>query len=317
MANTSKPLQLPIIDLDLFLNAATPDLRQNTAAELVDACRKYGFVYVKGHGVPPNELEQAFSISKKFYALPTEEKMKAPHPPGWAVHRGYSWPGLEKVSNALSEEDDKDLAERLREVQDYKESYEIGSEDNPEMPNVWPPDNVLPEWRPFMTNFYWTCWKAARTILEALALGLGTEPDLILKPHSGHHNQLRLLHYPPIPAKLIESEKFARMPAHSDWSSITILFQDDCGGLQVENPDRAGDFIDVTPVADTLILNVGDLLMRWSNGRHCFDLNRDFPLTDVQINSGPLSIEFNFHLSKTGSTQRQESREQGIQFPTL
>lgn len=270
MSQTSHSPNLPIVDLTAFVNDQSIELKQARARELVDACRRVGFVYVKGHGVPQGEIDQAFAISKKFYALPTEEKMKAPHPPGWAIHRGYSWPGLEKVSNALSEEDDTDLAEKLREVQDYKESYEVGSEDNPEMPNIWPPEDVLPEWRPFMTVFYWTCWRAAKTILEALTLGLGIEQDLILKQHSGHHNQLRLLHYPPIPAKLVESGKFARMPAHTDWSTITMLFQDDCGGLQVENPKLEGDFIDVLPIEDTLVLNVGDLLMRWTNGtRDC------------------------------------------------
>lgn len=266
MLEPANPANLPIVDLTAFVRQSSLEVRQASAQELVDACKRFGFVYVKGHGVPQQEIDQAFAISKKFYALPTEEKMKAPHPPGWAVHRGYSWPGLEKVSNVLSEKENADLAEKLREVQDYKESYEVGSEDNPEMPNVWPPDDVLPEWRPFMTGFYWTCWRAARTILQALALGLGIDEDLIVKPHSGHHNQLRLLHYPSIPAKLIETGKFARMPAHTDWSTLTLLFQDDCGGLQVENPAREGDFVDVTPIEDTLVLNVGDLLMRWSNG---------------------------------------------------
>lgn len=135
------------------------------------------------------------------------------------------------------------------------------------MPNVWPPDNVLPEWRPFMLSFYWKCWETAEVILQALALGLGIEEELIMRPHSGHYNQLRLLHYPPVPASWVEDGKFARMPAHTDWSTITMLFQDDCGGLQVESPSHPGHFIDVDPVPDSLVLNVGDLLMRWSNGK--------------------------------------------------
>jgi hypothetical protein len=112
---------LPIIDLSPFTcNTATPEQRLRVAQDLVSACRHVGFVYIKNHGVPEDELDQAFSISKRFYALPTDQKMKAPHPPGWAVHRGYSWPGLEKVSNALSENDDEAAANKLREVQDFK-----------------------------------------------------------------------------------------------------------------------------------------------------------------------------------------------------
>ena len=267
MPEDQQALPLPIVDLSPFLQKASDSERKKAAEALVKACREVGFVYIKGHGVPKQEIEQAFAISKKFYVLPAEEKLKAPHPPGWAVHRGYSWPGLEKVSNAISGNGAEDETDKLRESQDFKESYEVGSEDNTDMPNVWPPAEVLPEWRPTMTSFYWTCWEAAQVILNAMALGLGIEEEQMLKPHSGHNNQLRLLHYPPIPASHVESGKFARMPAHTDWSVITMLFQDDCGGLQVENLTEPGTYIDAEPVPDTLVLNVGDLLMRWTNGR--------------------------------------------------
>lgn len=135
------------------------------------------------------------------------------------------------------------------------------------MPNIWIPEEVLSEWRPFMTDFYWICWQAARRILQALARGLRIDEEKILAPHSGHYNQLRLLHYPSIPASYIENGKFARMEAHSDWSTITMLFQDDCGGLQIESPTRPGYFIDVSPIPNTLVLNIGDLMMRWTDGR--------------------------------------------------
>lgn len=265
---------IPLIDFATFTPDASPETRLKVAQELVNACREFGFVYITNHGVPSNVLEQAFAISKKFYDLPKEEKMKAPHPPGWAVHRGYSWPGLEKVSGALSEKEDQEWIDKLREVQDYKESYEVGSEHNPDQPNVWPPDEVLPEWRPFMTSFYWTCFEAAKRILRALALGIGLkDEDHLLNLHTGVNNQLRLLHYPPIPAEAIEGGKMARMPAHTDWSTMTILFQDDCGGLQVEDPHKPGMFIDVPPVPGSLVMNVGDLLMRWSNGASFRDVS--------------------------------------------
>lgn len=135
------------------------------------------------------------------------------------------------------------------------------------MPNVWPPEDLLPEWRPFMTKFYWSCFEVAKTILKALALGLElADQDALLQPHSGINNQLRLLHYPPIPAEWLESNRVARMPTHSDWSTFTFLFQDSCGGLQVKSLTDDGTFLDVTPVPGTLVMNIGDLLMRWSNG---------------------------------------------------
>jgi isopenicillin N synthase-like dioxygenase len=156
---------IPIVDFSAFTLEAPLETRLKIARDLVSACREVGFVYIANHGVPADTLAEAFSLSKKFFDLPKEDKMKAPHPPGWAVHRGYSWPGLEKVSGAMSEKDDAAWIQRLRQVQDYKESYEVGSEEFLDMPNVWPPADVLPEWKPFMTKFYWTCFEAAKNIL--------------------------------------------------------------------------------------------------------------------------------------------------------
>jgi isopenicillin N synthase-like dioxygenase len=117
-----------------------------------------------------------------------------------------------------------------------------------------------------MNYFYDQCHHMSREILTALALGLGLpSPSALLASHSGLNNQLRLLHYPPLPAALLENEKMVRIPGHSDWSSITMLFQDDCGGLEVEHPREPGRFLPVPPITNALVLNIGDLMMRWSN----------------------------------------------------
>lgn len=258
---------IPLIDFSNWYNEPSPTSRLETASDLVSACRDVGFVYITNHGISQTLLDQAFAHSRNLFSLPHEQKMLAPHPPGYDVHRGYSWPGLEKVSQYAG--GDEAEGEKLREVRDCKESFEIGSEAFEEQPNLWLPENVLPGFRDFMVDFYWECHKLAQEILRAIAVGLGIkDPDSLLKPHSGLNNQLRLLHYPPIPASEIESGEAARMPAHSDWSSITMLFQDDCGGLEVEDPQATGRFVPATPVPGAVVVNVGDLLMRWSNGEN-------------------------------------------------
>ncbi|RYP32427.1 hypothetical protein DL767_005191 [Monosporascus sp. MG133] len=225
------------------------------------------FVYIVNHGIANNLLEEAFHFSRELFALPQETKMLAPHPPGPNVHRGYSWPGLEKVTQDIIEEGDEATEAENRKIADVKESYEIGSEDFELQPNVWLPEEVLPGFRSFMTQFYWTCFETAKELLRALALGVGLEDEnYFLNYHSGENNQLRLLHYPPVEAEKLSSNVVARMPAHSDWGSITMLFQDETGGLQVEDPKNPGSFLDATPMKNALIMNVGDLLMRWSNG---------------------------------------------------
>jgi isopenicillin N synthase-like dioxygenase len=143
----------------------------------------------------------------------------------------------------------------------------MGSDKNGDQPNQWLPDEVLPGFRTFMTRFYWDCFSVASDIMRALAVGIGLEDeDHLLKKHSGHNNQLRLLHYPNVTAEALERQTVSRMPAHCDWSSITILFQDDCGGLEVEDPSQSGRFIPATPVKNAIVMNVGDMLKMWSNG---------------------------------------------------
>jgi isopenicillin N synthase-like dioxygenase len=154
-----------------------------------------------------------------------------------------------------------------------QESYEIGSDTFARQPNVWLPEDVLPGFRAFMLGFYWRCFETAKQLLRALAVGIGLDDEeYFLRFHSGENNQLRLLHYPPVETEKLESRAVARMPAHSDWGSITMLFQDGSGGLQVEDPGRPGCFVDAKPLEDALIVNVGDLLMRWSNGRPSYSL---------------------------------------------
>lgn len=115
---------LPVIDFADWMNpSTTPSKKQAVANKLTEACRTEGFVYIINHRVPPELLEQAFEWTKKLFDLTPEEKMQAPHPDGPAVHRGYSWPGLEKVSQVLGNERDLNEAEtveRLRQIQDCK-----------------------------------------------------------------------------------------------------------------------------------------------------------------------------------------------------
>lgn len=150
-----------------------------------------------------------------------------------------------------------------------QESYEIGSEDNPPQPNIWLPEETLPGYRSFTTKLYWELDKTAKRILEAVSLGLKLteqEKDQFFGFHSGHNNQLRLLHYPPIEAEKLTQKVVGRMPPHQDWSSFTFVFQDDTGGLELEDPRNPGSFVAAKPMTGACVLNVGDMLQRFSNG---------------------------------------------------
>ncbi|KAI9889681.1 MAG: hypothetical protein M1814_005082 [Vezdaea aestivalis] len=270
--NPNHSPSIPVVDFSAWVSpAGNLEKRKAVSDALVQAGRQVGFAYLSNHGLPEALLAEAFQWTKKLFDLSLDDKMKAPHPPGAAVHRGYSSIGLEKVSQAIIEEGDErgeELIKNLRAVPDFKESYEVGSEDFEAQPNVWVPEDTLPGFKQFMTKFYWSCAEVAQRILKCIALGLGIDDEsLLLKSHTGLNNQLRLLHYPPVAAELVRAGKIARMPAHSDWSSITMLFQDDCGGLEVESPETPGQFLAAKPIKNTLIMNIGDLLTRWSNDK--------------------------------------------------
>ncbi|RYC66158.1 hypothetical protein CHU98_g70 [Xylaria longipes] len=240
---------IPVVDMGSWPNGSATD-RIRVASELTDACRRVGFVYVVHHGIPAELLEEAFAWSRRLFNLPLENKMLAPHPPGPSVHRGYSWPGLEKVSQTIYADREEGKQAEDRKVHDVKESYEIGSEELIQQPNVWLPEEVLPGFREFTTKFYWRCFDVAKELLRAIALGIGLDDeDFFLRFHSGVNNQLRLLHYPPVEAERLKNNEVAHQS----------------GGLQVEDPNQQGHFINATPMTNALIMNVGDLLMRWSN----------------------------------------------------
>ena len=280
IAPNSTPI--PIVSLLPFTCPSDYSARLLTAKALTAACRSVGFVYLTDHGVPAAKVAEAFAWSKKLFALSKEDKLKALHPPGSAVHRGYSYPGLEKVSDVLADEVGERDVEALRNVPDFKESYEIGSDEHADQPNQWLPEDVLPGFREFMTEFYWECERFTRVLLKALALGIGlNDEEYLLGFHSGHENQLRLLHYPPLSADELEKELVKRMPAHTDWGSFTILFQDQVGGLEIEDPREKGRFVGATPVEESVVMNVGDLLQRWSNGMFVELLFLTFAATEV------------------------------------
>lgn len=120
-SSSTSTLPLPVIDFANWTRPdSTPEQRLSIANKLTDACRNVGFVYIVNHQVSPALLDEAFGWSRKLFDLKMEEKMLAPHPDGPAVHRGYSWPGLEKVSQVMGDEDDPSIVEKLREVKDCK-----------------------------------------------------------------------------------------------------------------------------------------------------------------------------------------------------
>ncbi len=117
----AEPPSIPVVDFAGWTSNAPLEQKKAIAQKLIKACQTVGFVYITNHHLSSERLSQAFEWSKKLFDLKLEQKMLAPHPSGFTVHRGYSWPGLEKVSNAMGDEEDKaDLMKNLRQISDVK-----------------------------------------------------------------------------------------------------------------------------------------------------------------------------------------------------
>ncbi|KAI1330449.1 thymine dioxygenase [Xylariaceae sp. FL0255] len=259
----SDGLVIPLIDFSLFLNG-TQEQRKEAADAILHGFQTAGFIYLKGLPITPEYRKHVFETSAKYFRLPVETKMSH----CWTTpeaNRGYSAPGREKTTSLT----DIDAIKELRDAApDLKESLEIGREGEPDHPNHWPEEsgagNELAGFKDTMLEFHDRCAALHTEVMRAIAVGLGIDEKWFDEFTDVGDNTLRLLHYPEV-----RKDVFAvnlgqvRAGAHSDYGSITLLFQDARGGLQVQSP--TGAFIDATPIENTCVVNAGDLLARWSN----------------------------------------------------
>lgn len=160
-------------------------------------------------------------------------------------------------------------------IPDIKESLEIGREDEPGHPNRWPredddddDDQTISElagFRQAMTAFFADLAGLHQSVMRAIAVGMGLpEESYFDRFVTDRDNTLRLLHYPAVSRSVFRiNPGQVRAGEHSDYGSITFLFQDQRGGLQVQSP--SGRFVDAIPIEGTCVVNAGDLLARWSN----------------------------------------------------
>jgi len=140
----------------------------------LDGFKNAGFIYVKNHGIPKEQIAEVFAQSAKFFELPRQKKdALAWYSP--EANRGYSAPGLEKVSMA-----DVEDVQALREaVPDLKESIEIGRDDEPHFPNMWPPLEEGNDWpqqfRSISYEFFQTCKQLHMELMRAIAVAIGLD----------------------------------------------------------------------------------------------------------------------------------------------
>jgi isopenicillin N synthase-like dioxygenase len=281
--------QVPIIDIAPFLGGSPVGKRQ-VAAEVGRACEAIGFLIVRGHGVPRDLVEEMYDVSKRFFDLPVEEKMRAR---GRDRSRGYGPVGDEALSYGLGQAAPADVKESLYEgPMDVPEApYYRGPQGAPHFaPNLWPerPAELETVWR----AYYRQMERLASDIMRIFATALELPEQFFADKIDRHVSRVRAIHYPdqredPLPGQLRAGE-------HTDYGTMTILkIEDVPGGLQVRT--RQGQWLDVLAVPDTFVVNIGDLMMHWTNDRWISTLHRVVnPPRDAKLGTGRISLAF-FH----------------------
>lgn len=220
------------------------DLRSPDAARQIDAALAgEGFLAITGHGVDPAVVAAAFDAGHRFFALPEDTKRQW-HIDRWPLRRGFDpigWQALDPTQPP-----------------DLKESFYLGEEHIG--PNQWP---ELPGFRAAMETYSAAMQQLARRMMGLFERALSLEPGFFDGWMRHPTCTTRLLHYPPNAAAALPGQ--IGCGAHTDWGALTLLAQDGAGGLQVQRSN--GDWLDVTPVPGTFVVNAGDMTQRFTNDR--------------------------------------------------
>jgi isopenicillin N synthase-like dioxygenase len=211
-----------------------------------DALRSAGFFAICGHGVSDDMMQAAFAASQRFFALNDADKTR------WHIDHSTHQRGFDPVGwQALDPSQAPDL----------KESFYMGVEALGA--NQWPEEAVVPGFRAACEAYSEAMHHVARRLMALLEMALALP--------TGHFNSsmqaptctTRLLHYPPQPKRTEPGQ--IGCGAHTDWGALTLLAQDDAGGLQVQRQD--GAWMDVPPMPGAVLVNIGDMMQRWTNDR--------------------------------------------------
>ena len=253
MTGPSGSAALPVIDVGPLIGGAPATARAAVAEQIQAACRERGFFYVTGHGVPAGLLDELAGASAEFFALPAADKLEIAMERGGQAWRGFFPVGAELTSGQP----------------DLKEGLYFGAE----LPgddlrvlaglplhgrNLFP--RQVPRLRPLVLAYLDAMAALGQAVLTGVALSLDLDPGYFATGYTADPTILfRIFHYPPSPPQA----GTWGVGEHTDYGLVTLLAQDDSGGLQIAAPEG---WIDAPPIPGTLVSNIGDMLDRLTGG---------------------------------------------------
>lgn len=253
-------MELPVVDIKKILKDG-PGSSVESCKGLRDSLERYGFVYIAGHGIPEAQLEAVFAGSRAFHALPAERKLR--------LRMGRDFRGFVPISSSTIVTSSVATVTRPNQSESLMIMHELPPND-PELlagkplqaANHWPDEAELPGFRRTMLDYMDVMGGLAMTIIRGLLVAFDLPPGHLDAAFRRPTTFLRLLHYPPMPGP-IPDDLFGAAP-HTDYGCITLLAQDPTGGLEVRT--RGGDWIAAPHIPGTYVMNVADILMRWTGG---------------------------------------------------
>ena len=247
--NHAATRHIPTLDIRRYTDPANSRDRDAFVAELGAAYREWGFAGIRNHGISQALIDSAYDVFVRFFALPEDIK-KRYHIPGSGGARGYTPFGVETAKGA-KHFDLKEFWHVGREIRDAKYADVM-----PE--NLWPTE--VAEFRERALALYEALDALGSRVLSALALHIGLPEHYFADKTNNGNSILRPIHYPPITADDIPN---VRAGAHEDINLITLLVGASAAGLEVKS--QQGEWVPFTSDADTIVVNIGDMLQRLTN----------------------------------------------------
>ena len=246
--------QIPVIDISALLNE-TPEGLAAVGAEIRRASEEIGFFYVRNHGVDEALIRAADRAARAFFAHPMEMKQTVK---ANTRHRGFLSVGEAKMYGKAKV--------------DLKESFVWGlelPESDPDVlagkllmgPNQWPA--FEPSVERDLYAYYQAVVACGLRLMRGVAAGLGIDPAFFASRFQKPLARGSVVYYPPQPPEM-GANQFGVAP-HTDYGCLTLVWQDEVGGLQVRG--KSGEWVTAHPIPGTFVVNIGDLLARWSNDR--------------------------------------------------
>ncbi|BAN01959.1 isopenicillin N synthase family dioxygenase [Ilumatobacter coccineus] len=250
-------MSVPLIDL------RRPIGEVGTAVDT--ACREVGFFSVVGHGVPEELIAEAHRLALAFFDLPLVDRAEA-EPDDVSYPYGYRPFSAEALNRSIGGVAPADLKETMNIGPVHAPPRPLADMTDPDeravyAPNLWP--SALLAFRPAIEAYYDAMSSLSSRLMSVFAVALDLDPGWFDPFVDRHGSALRLAHYPAL-AEPAPPGSF-RAGAHTDYGTLTILRLDDEPGLQVESP--TGEWVDVDAPDGALVINLGDLMQRWTNDR--------------------------------------------------